>query len=121
MNIKKDVESFDLIGEGENQMLKITFAYDTSCKRKTIFNKLSGKTIKILTENEEIPAWVNADTFNKKFPVGTMVKYYPIKGKKNYIISKTRTPAWELGCNTPVVSIEGASGGVALSHLEMLP
>lgn len=121
MDIKQNVKSIDLLGQGKNQMLKITFAFDSSDKRESILNKLSGKTVKILTEKETIPAWIDANEFNKKYPVGTPLKYYPIKGKKNFILSKTRTPAWELGCNTPVVSIDEISGGVALTHIELLP
>jgi hypothetical protein len=34
--------------------------------------------------------------------------------------TKTRSVAWNLGDGRPVVMVDGVTGGVALSHLEVL-
>lgn len=120
MNFIKDIKSIDLIGGPNEEELQITFGYDSTHKRKKIMSKLSGKQIKVIFKNENIPDWLSAEEFNEKFPVGTIVRYYPIKGKPNRITCKTTTPAWELGSGTAVVTIESVSGGVCLSHIEIV-
>lgn len=58
--------------------------------------------------------------WNKHVPIGTKVKYYPIAGEEKYICEETRTPAWILSNGEALVSITGRSGGVALSHIELV-
>lgn len=65
-----------------------------------------------------------AESWNAKYKVGTKVRYWPVYPPVDGIPSEdtiTRTPAWTLGDNSVVVSIEGRTGGVHLSHIEVLP
>lgn len=63
---------------------------------------------------------MNAAEFNAENPVGTRVRYFPIKGIGESIDTTTRSEAWELGHGETVVKIQGRSGGVCLSHIEVL-
>lgn len=63
---------------------------------------------------------MSAAQFNAENPIGTRVRYFPIKGVAESIDTKTRSEAWELGHGEPVVKIEGRAGGVCISHLEIL-
>jgi hypothetical protein len=58
-----------------------------------------------------------AQAFNAAHPVGTLVRYYPIVGEKDFAEARTRSPAWALDCGEAVVSIEGRSGGLSLDHI----
>jgi len=60
---------------------------------------------------------MKSEEWNRRFPIGTRVRYYPIQGVKKYIETTTRSEAWELGHGVAVVKINGRTGGVALSHL----
>jgi hypothetical protein len=65
-----------------------------------------------------------ADSWNAAHPVGTAVRYWPIYPPIESVPpvdTTTRTPAWSLGDGSVVVSIVGRSGGVHLSHVEVLP
>lgn len=55
-------------------------------------------------------------------PVGTWVKAWPgFKDKDTLpVVRRTRTPVWRLATGTEVVSVEGLSGGIALSHIEVI-
>lgn len=60
--------------------------------------------------------------WNRKYPVGTRVRYFPIMGElETHIDSVTRSEAWTLGHGAAVVKIVGTAGGVSLSHLTVLP
>ena len=61
---------------------------------------------------EEVAEW-----FNAQHPVGTSVTAYPGTLDGRAVHGFTRTPAWVLPSGDPVVSITGASGGIALSHI----
>jgi hypothetical protein len=64
---------------------------------------------------------MTTEQWNKKHVEGTPVRYFPIMGyMKEYLDSVTRSEAWDI-CGTPCVLIAGKSGGVALSHLVILP
>ena len=63
---------------------------------------------------------ITAVEWNQRFPVGTPVRYHPIIGDKEFITSKTRSEAWELGHGAPVVKIEGRTGGVALEAIDVI-
>lgn len=54
-------------------------------------------------------------------PVGTWVRAWPGARNVPHLVRRTRTPVWELGNGTPVVSVEGISGGIALDHIEIIP
>lgn len=60
---------------------------------------------------------LTAEQFNAAHPVGTPVRYWPQDRLGEATDSRTRTPAWTLGSGHAVVSVEGASGGIALSHV----
>jgi len=64
-----------------------------------------------------------AESWNASHPVGTQVRYWyvypPIDGFPP-VHTTTRSEAWSLGDGTVVVMIAGATGGVALSHIEVL-
>lgn len=62
-----------------------------------------------------------ATRWNETHPEGTAVKYFPIAGEAEFVLSKTRSEAWVLGHGEPVAKIEGLAGGVCLSHLEVQP
>lgn len=78
--------------------------------------------------SESKPTWwdnvtgpkVAAD-FNAQHPVGTPVKAWPGDRSAEPLVTTTRTPAWVLGHGTPVVSVKGYAGGIALSHIEVIP
>lgn len=85
---------------------------------------------------------MNAESWNRLYPVGTPVVAYPgirpehpvaVAYRKaveagRTVVSETdpckrletvtRTPAWTLGHGTPVVSVDGYSGGIALTHVD---
>jgi hypothetical protein len=59
------------------------------------------------------------ESFNKKNPVGTPVRYWPGVKQGAGVESKTRSEAWDL-CGSPSVMVEGYSGGIALTHVEVM-
>jgi hypothetical protein len=59
-----------------------------------------------------------ADLWNEMHAVGTKVRYRPVLGSDAYEETVTRSEAWSLGDGTPVVSIDGRTGGVSLAHIE---
>lgn len=61
-----------------------------------------------------------ADLFNHRYPVGTPVHAYPGTRDDKPLETRTRTEAWLLGDGTPVVSVEGYAGGIALSHIDVV-
>lgn len=54
-----------------------------------------------------------------EIPIGTPVRYW--RGIRNGagVESVTRGPVWTV-CGTPVVAIAGTTGGIALSHVEVI-
>lgn len=61
---------------------------------------------------------MTADEWNTRYPVGTPVEFWPGERSGVGFTSTTRTPAWPLGDGRPVVSIEGVTGGIALTHVQ---
>lgn len=64
-----------------------------------------------------------AESWNAEHPVGTAVRYYPIYPPIEGVPpveTRTRSEAWVLGDGTVVVLVEGKSGGVHLSHIEVI-
>jgi hypothetical protein len=61
-----------------------------------------------------------AAEFNAAHPVGTPVRYWPELRQGEGIVSVTRTPAWLMGHGEPVVSVEGYTGGIYLTHVAVL-
>jgi hypothetical protein len=62
---------------------------------------------------------ISAEEFNRLFPVGTRVRFYPVAGRPEYEQTVTRSEAWELGHGQPVVKVQGRAGGVGLAWLEL--
>lgn len=58
--------------------------------------------------------------WNRGCPVGTPVRYRPVAGAPETVDTATRSEAWLLGSGEPVVMVNGRSGGVAISHLELI-
>jgi hypothetical protein len=55
---------------------------------------------------------------------GVPVRYWPVWLKADqgqFIDTKTTSEPWQLGHGEWVVKVEGKSGGVAVSHCELLP
>jgi hypothetical protein len=70
---------------------------------------------------------MTADEFNALYPVGTPVVAYPLTrpedGNPHFfkrLDTTTRTPAWTLGDGEPVVSVVGYSGGICLTHIDVV-
>jgi hypothetical protein len=62
-------------------------------------------------------------TWNDAYPVGTPVRYYPIYPPIEScppIETRTRSEAWTLGDGSVVVCVDGKTGGVALTHVEVM-
>ncbi|GAA0853331.1 hypothetical protein ACFQVD_26705 [Streptosporangium amethystogenes subsp. fukuiense] len=64
---------------------------------------------------------MTADEWNETCPVGTPVLAWPGAREVEPMVTRTRTPAWTLGCGDPVVSVEGWAGGIYLTHIEVVP
>ena len=72
---------------------------------------------------------MTADHFNVLYPVGTRVIAYPgcrpphdgsdqcCRG----LDTTTRSRAWNLGHGAPVVKVDGYAGGIALTHIDIVP
>ena len=58
---------------------------------------------------------MTSSQFNLLYDVGTEVILTDDFGKEHR--TKTRSPAWDLGDGTPVVSVEGRTGGYALERI----
>ncbi|MGW3164781.1 hypothetical protein ACWC9Q_18295 [Streptomyces sp. NPDC001142] len=61
---------------------------------------------------------MTADEWNARYPVGTPVLAYPDTRDDEPLDTVTRTPAWTLGHGAAVVSVEGESGGICLTHVD---
>lgn len=72
-------------------------------------------------ENERKAALTAAE-FNELYPVGTRVRFYPLRGEPQFEESRTRSVAWALGHGDVVVLIEGRTGGVSIEpyHLRIM-
>lgn len=62
---------------------------------------------------------MSASGFNRRFPVGSKFRYYPVPGLPGYEEVITRSTAWHMQRgNNLVVRVEGKIGGVSVNHLE---
>lgn len=65
-----------------------------------------------------------AESWNDLCPVGTAVRYWPVYPPMDGfppLDTTTRSVAWTLGDGSVVVSVSGRTGGVHLTHIEVLP
>ncbi|OMI34469.1 hypothetical protein [Streptomyces sparsogenes] len=68
---------------------------------------------------------MNAEQFNARYPVGTPVMAYPGARPEKFpnekrLQTRTRSVAWTLGHGEPVVMVDGYTGGIALSHVDVI-
>lgn len=54
-------------------------------------------------------------------PIGTPVLAWPCTRDGSPLVTRTRSAVWALGDGTRVVAVEGQAGGIALSHVDILP
>lgn len=63
---------------------------------------------------------MTADEWNRAYPVGTQVIYYPTAFDHTTArATRTRSEAWTLGHGEAVVKVEGTTGCVSLRHLDL--
>lgn len=61
------------------------------------------------------------EQFNKLYPLGTKVKYYPVRSFKNeFILTTITTTAWKLGHGAAVVGLACGAGGYSFDNIEVL-
>ncbi len=65
-------------------------------------------------------AAVTVAEWNSVHPVGTPVVAYPGTRDGRAVEGVTRSPAWTVGHGTPVVLVEGLSGWIALTHVDVV-
>lgn len=70
---------------------------------------------------------MNADQFNRLYPVGTRVVAYPgvrpehaAGGTCTRLVTRTKTTAWEAGGHTAVVMVDDHSSWIALTHVDVI-
>ncbi len=65
------------------------------------------------------------EEFNARFPIGTKVRYWKVLPADvapglDPVETETRSEAWALGHGAVVVKVKGISGGVLISHLDIV-
>ncbi len=63
---------------------------------------------------------ISASDFNRRFPVGSRFRYYPVVGVPDSEEVVTRSEAWHLFSGKAVVRVVGKIGGVSIYRLEPL-
>ena len=58
--------------------------------------------------------------FAERFPVGTPVRFYPVRGLPHYEETTIRSEPWELGNGAIVIKITGRTGGVQIEHIQRI-
>ncbi|MFC3986499.1 hypothetical protein [Streptosporangium jomthongense] len=61
---------------------------------------------------------LTADEWNTAWPVGTPILAWPGSRDAEPLTTATRTTAWTLGSGHAVVSVEGCTGGIFLTHIQ---
>lgn len=51
------------------------------------------------------------------FPIGALVRFYPVEGEAGSEESRVCSEPWALGHGAVVVKIDGRAGGVLVTHL----
>lgn len=71
-------------------------------------------------KNKHQRAEAAAADFNKVAPSGTPVRFWPAAHQGEPLTSRTRGAAWAMPSGEAVVRVEGRTGGIALSHIEVI-
>jgi len=71
-------------------------------------------------KNKHQRAAAAAEDFNKIAPSGTPVRFWPTSREAEPLTSRTRGVAWAMSSGEAVVRVEGRTGGIALSHIEVI-
>jgi hypothetical protein len=74
-----------------------------------------------IPEVHDTPEDDAADEWNERYPIGTPVIAYPATRDDQPLYTHTRSEAWTLGHGAAVVSVEGYTGGIALTHVDAAP
>lgn len=77
------------------------------------------KTLKIPARKHK---WTDPELaeWAAEHPVGTAVRFWPVRGMDTSEDAQIRSEVWRLGNGDPIVKITGRAGGVALDHLRRL-
>ncbi|MGW1433092.1 hypothetical protein ACWD6K_31290 [Streptomyces sp. NPDC002431] len=73
---------------------------------------------RMAAETSRVRPSMTADEWNRRYPVGTPVLAYPGTRDDEPLDTVTRSRAWTLGHGAAVVSVEGAAGGIHLTHVD---
>jgi hypothetical protein len=57
----------------------------------------------------------------ERFPIGTEVKYFPVKEEEAFHVAKVLSEPWSAGSGHLLIIISGRAGGVSVNHLEAFP
>ena len=61
------------------------------------------------------------EQFNKLYPIGTKVNYYPIyTNADDYLETETTSPAWKLASGIKVVCLKIGSGGYCFDNIQVI-
>lgn len=71
-----------------------------------------------MTTTTQRAAQMLVDAWNELHPIGTSVRYWPGFREGDGKTGRTRSTAQLLGGHTPVVWVEGATGSIALTHVD---
>lgn len=63
---------------------------------------------------------MNAEAWNEQYKIGIRVAAYPATRDDKPLLTRTRSEAWALGHGEPVVKVVGYSGGITLSHVDVI-
>lgn len=63
----------------------------------------------------------HADAFNAAYPVDTPVLAFTSTRDGHAVVTRTRSEAWPLPSGVAVVLVDNVAGGIALTHIEVLP
>lgn len=74
----------------------------------------------VATEKDMIGYAVSA-VFHDPLAPGTPVLAWPMTRNGSPLVTRTRGEVWSLGDGTRVVSVKGYAGGIALTHVDVLP
>ena len=76
------------------------------------------KTVK--QQKAEARAAIDVAEFNRTVPVGSLVKYYPVKGAPQSQMYFTAEEAFVFGDTVAAVRLKGKSSFVMISHCEFV-